>query len=226
VTIQAGNASEAVPPRADVYILSHVIHDWNEEHCLTILRNCRAAMTPTSRLLIIELVLREGNAPRLWQRGHGDDDVDWSRGRTARQFESLLARAGPTNDAGGSDDHQREHRRGAAGLAQPCRRVSPRTRRRDFRSAPSFRKPLDPWAGIAAHSGVCPDHVDVSTTREELHRRQPVAAILATGCRRRLSASDHLLTRRVRGPPGCIDPRPPAAGSDPSRASEPPPPPP
>jgi hypothetical protein len=59
VTIQAGNAFEAVPPGADAYILSHVIHDWNEDHCLTILRNCRAAMTPTSRLLIIELVLRE-----------------------------------------------------------------------------------------------------------------------------------------------------------------------
>ena len=64
VTIQAGNAFEAVPPGADAYILSHVIHDWNEDHCLTILRNCRAAMTPTSRLLIVELVLR-GQCPRL-----------------------------------------------------------------------------------------------------------------------------------------------------------------
>ena len=55
---------------ADAYLLSHVIHDWNEDHCLTILRNCRAAMTPTSRLLVIELMLREGNAPasaaRTW----------------------------------------------------------------------------------------------------------------------------------------------------------------
>ena len=31
VTIQGGNAFDAVPPGADAYLLSHVIHDWNEE---------------------------------------------------------------------------------------------------------------------------------------------------------------------------------------------------
>ena len=96
VTIQAGNAFEAVPPGADVYILSHVLHDWNEGLCLTLLRNCRAAMTPTSRLLIIELVLREGNAP-----GFGSSDMvmmtlTGGAERTPREFESLLARAGLT----------------------------------------------------------------------------------------------------------------------------------
>ena len=96
VTIQPGNAFEAVPSGADAYILSHVIHDWDEDRCLTILRNCRAAMTPTSRLLIIELVLREGNGP-----GFGSADMvmmtlTGGAERTAREFESLLARAGLT----------------------------------------------------------------------------------------------------------------------------------
>jgi hypothetical protein len=96
VTIQEGNAFDSVPPGADVYLLSHVIHDWNEDKCLTILRNCRAAMTPTSRLLIIELVLREGNAP-----GFGSSDMvmmalTGGAERTAREFASLLARAGLT----------------------------------------------------------------------------------------------------------------------------------
>src|SRR5205085_7539675 len=96
VTIQAGNAFDAVPPGADAYLLSHVIHDWNEEQCLRILGNCRAAMTPASRLLIIELVLREGNAP-----GFGSSDMvmmalTGGAERTAREFESLLARAGLT----------------------------------------------------------------------------------------------------------------------------------
>ena len=96
VTIQPGNAFETVPPGADVYILSHVIHDWDENRCLTLLRNCRAAMTPTSRLLIIELVLREGNSP-----GFGSADMvmmtlTGGAERTAREFESLLARAGLT----------------------------------------------------------------------------------------------------------------------------------
>ena len=96
VTIQGGNAFDSVPPGADAYLLSHVIHDWNEDKCLTILRNCRAAMTPTSRLLIIELVLREGNAP-----GFGSSDMvmmalTGGAERTAREFASLLARAGLT----------------------------------------------------------------------------------------------------------------------------------
>ena len=96
VTIQAGSAFDSVPPGADAYLLSHVIHDWNDDKCLTILRNCRAAMTPTSRLLIIELVLREGNAP-----GFGSSDMvmmtmTGGAERTAGEFAGLLARAGLT----------------------------------------------------------------------------------------------------------------------------------
>src|SRR5438552_5190620 len=53
----------AVPAGGDAYLLSHVIHDWNEDQCLAILRNCRSAMTPCSRLLIVEMVLPAGNVP-------------------------------------------------------------------------------------------------------------------------------------------------------------------
>jgi len=96
VKIEVGDFFETVPAGGDAYLLSHVIHDWNEDQCLTLLRNCRAAMTPTSRLLIIELVLREGNAP-----GFGSADMvmmtlTGGAERTAREFESLLARAGLT----------------------------------------------------------------------------------------------------------------------------------
>ena len=120
VTIQAGSAFEAVPPGADAYLLSHVIHDWNEDQCLTILRNCRAAMTPTSRLLIIELVLREGNAP-----GFGSSDMvmmTLTGGAGAnRPGVCIVARTSRADDdAGGSDDHQREHRRSPARLARIC----------------------------------------------------------------------------------------------------------
>jgi hypothetical protein len=48
---------------SDAYLLSHIIHDWNEAKCLTILNNCRRAMSPEARLLIIEMVLAEGNTP-------------------------------------------------------------------------------------------------------------------------------------------------------------------
>jgi hypothetical protein len=93
VTIQHGNFFEAVPAGGDAYLLSHVIHDWREDQCLAILGNCRKAMAPDSRLLLVELVLREGNMP-----GFGSADMvmmcfTGGEERTAREYEELLARA-------------------------------------------------------------------------------------------------------------------------------------
>ena len=47
----------------DVYLLSHVIHDWTEEQCLAILRNARRARNAGSRLRIVEMVLPAGDTP-------------------------------------------------------------------------------------------------------------------------------------------------------------------
>lgn len=63
VSIDAGNFFQRVPEGADAYILSHIIHDWTDEECLTILSNLRKAMKPTARLLVVEMVLTDGDAP-------------------------------------------------------------------------------------------------------------------------------------------------------------------
>jgi hypothetical protein len=65
IKIENGNFFENVPSGGDVYLLSHIIHDWSEAQCLTILDNCRRAMRPDSRLLIIEMVLPTGDTPHL-----------------------------------------------------------------------------------------------------------------------------------------------------------------
>ena len=62
IAFTPGSFFDVVPAGCDLYMLSHIIHDWSEEQCLTILGHCRRAMLPTSRLLIIEMVLSEGNA--------------------------------------------------------------------------------------------------------------------------------------------------------------------
>ncbi len=54
ISIAEGDFFEGVPAGSDVYILSHIIHDWSEAQCLTILGHLRRAMTPESRLLIVE----------------------------------------------------------------------------------------------------------------------------------------------------------------------------
>jgi len=57
VTIEAGSFFERVPKGGDAYLLSHVIHDWSDDQCLTILGNCRREMTPDSHLHVIEMLL-------------------------------------------------------------------------------------------------------------------------------------------------------------------------
>jgi hypothetical protein len=54
-----GDFFAAVPAGGDVYLLKSVLHDWDEAHCLDILRNCREAMHDHARLAIVEFVLPE-----------------------------------------------------------------------------------------------------------------------------------------------------------------------
>ena len=63
VTIEVGDFFKAVAAGGDAYVLSHIIHDWDEDCCLTILRNIHGAMNANGRLLIVEMMLPEGDAP-------------------------------------------------------------------------------------------------------------------------------------------------------------------
>ncbi len=95
VSIAEGSFFESVPAGGDLYILSHIIHDWSEEQCLTILGHCRAAMKPGAKLLIVEFVLPEGNAPHF---GKLTDmvmlTIPGGEERTAAEYDTLLAAAG------------------------------------------------------------------------------------------------------------------------------------
>ena len=95
VTIKDGNFFESVPEGGDAYLLSHIIHDWSEEQCLTILGNCRRAMNPGGRLLIIEMVLPAGDTPHpgklldmMMLVGAGGQE------RTEPEYGELLGKAG------------------------------------------------------------------------------------------------------------------------------------
>ncbi len=61
----AGDFFETVPSGGGVYILSWIIHDWDDDRAVTILKNCRRAMADDARLLIIEQVVPPGNEPSL-----------------------------------------------------------------------------------------------------------------------------------------------------------------
>ncbi|NJA56098.1 methyltransferase [Streptomyces sp. NEAU-H3] len=55
-TFVAGDFLDVVPP-ADVYLLKYVLHDWDDETAVRILRNCRAGLRPGGRVLVTELVI-------------------------------------------------------------------------------------------------------------------------------------------------------------------------
>lgn len=58
-----GSFFESVPAGADAYLMRHIIHDWDDEKSITILKNVHRAMRADARLLVIEGVIPPGNDP-------------------------------------------------------------------------------------------------------------------------------------------------------------------
>lgn len=63
--VTAGDFFASVPPGADAYLLRHIIHDWDDAKSVAILRNCRAAMKPGGKLLVVEGIVPPGNGPSV-----------------------------------------------------------------------------------------------------------------------------------------------------------------
>ena len=63
VELASGNFFESVPQGADAYMMKHIIHDWDDESSIKILQNIRTAMNENGKVLIIEMVIPEGNEP-------------------------------------------------------------------------------------------------------------------------------------------------------------------
>lgn len=91
--------TDPYPEGVDVYIMSHILHDWDDEHCLTILRNCYNALPEGHPVIAVEYLLNEDKtAPYLgvfqWlvlvNMTPGDQ-------RTAAEIYDLMAKAGFKN---------------------------------------------------------------------------------------------------------------------------------
>ena len=93
---EAGSFFDAIPGGADAYFLKHIIHDWDDDDCLRILRNCKAAMPDHAKLLICEKVVPPGNEPSYTKIMDLVMLVltDGGRERTELEFRDLFARAG------------------------------------------------------------------------------------------------------------------------------------
>lgn len=95
-TLLPGDMFESIPEGGDAYLLKRILHDWDDERSVTILRNCRRAMHPGSRLLIVEMVApdRAMDAPEVVMTDLHMLTVTGGRERTAGEYRRLIHEAG------------------------------------------------------------------------------------------------------------------------------------
>lgn len=95
IECEAGSFFDRIPAGADLYVLKRILHDWDDEQCKIILKNCKTAMQPGSKLLILETVVPEGNSRSI------SKDIDimmltlfGGKERTKIEWQELLASVG------------------------------------------------------------------------------------------------------------------------------------
>src|SRR5215510_12461868 len=91
----AGDFFRSVPEGGDAYVMKWIIHDWDDEKSTAILKNIHRAMNKKGKLLLIEMVVLEGNQPDLSKFLDLNMMVmTGGRERTEAEFKSLLAASG------------------------------------------------------------------------------------------------------------------------------------
>jgi hypothetical protein len=88
--VVAGDFFEGVPAGGDAYVLSGIVHDWNDESAIRILKNCRRAIRPDGRLLILDTVLTPSSDPARAMMDVLMMVLTGGQERTEPEFRSLL----------------------------------------------------------------------------------------------------------------------------------------
>jgi SAM-dependent methyltransferase len=96
VRVAGGSFLETAPEDADAVIMKHILHDWNDDDSIRILRNCHRVLPKGGRVLVVEAIV-----PPPEQRGFAKLlDLEMlvltprGRERTEREFAELFAKGG------------------------------------------------------------------------------------------------------------------------------------
>jgi hypothetical protein len=83
-------------PQADAHIMSHIVHDWDDERSIKILQSCRRAVNDGGRVLLVEAVIPEGSEPFMgkWMDLNMLVMTPGGRERTEAEYSALLEKAG------------------------------------------------------------------------------------------------------------------------------------
>jgi ubiquinone/menaquinone biosynthesis C-methylase UbiE len=91
-----GNFFESVPEGGDAYILKHIIHDWDDERAIAILKQCHKVMPDNGKVLVAEQVIPPGNEPFMGKLLdlHMLVMAPGGRERTEAEYRALFEKAG------------------------------------------------------------------------------------------------------------------------------------
>ena len=90
-----GDFFVSVPEGGDAYILKHIIHDWNDDECATILGHCHKVLPVGGKVLIVEMVIPEPNVPSIGKLLDLQMLVYLTgRERTGKEYGDLLSQVG------------------------------------------------------------------------------------------------------------------------------------
>jgi hypothetical protein len=93
--VVGGDFFSSVPDGGDVYVMSWILHNWNDADCIKILRNCRRAIGPSGRLLTIDHVIQPNNERDFGRTSDLAMLVAFGGlERTEQEFRTLLAEGG------------------------------------------------------------------------------------------------------------------------------------
>jgi hypothetical protein len=92
--VASGDFFKSVPA-ADSYLMKNIIHDWDDAHALSILKNCAQAMRGKGKVILVELVITPGNEPHYGKFL----DIEMlalagGRERTEAEYADLFSKAG------------------------------------------------------------------------------------------------------------------------------------
>jgi hypothetical protein len=96
IAIEAGSFFDRVPDACDAYIMKHIIHDWGDEQCRTILALMRERLPPNGRVLVCDMVVSDDPGPTPAKLLDIEMLVVTVGGkeRTEEEFRDLFASAG------------------------------------------------------------------------------------------------------------------------------------
>jgi hypothetical protein len=98
--LQAGNFFDGLPKEGDVYLMKSIVHDWDDDNAVRLLKRCSEAMyVSRARLFVIERLLPERASATPEHAAVARSDLNMlvglaGRERTRSEYQGLCERAG------------------------------------------------------------------------------------------------------------------------------------